>query len=449
MIGAALPLWNLLARCAPTSISTLFSRNFLIAFAAVLPLPASCWPALPVGMEAQSESSRIFVKNLPPSLKDADFQKHFPKAGPVTDARLLAHRRIGYVGYKTPEAARHAIKHFNCTFIKMSKIHVEIAQAVGAVGAQRGEGGSTARYREHSEGADRKRKRSDGYEESRGEKPEAKTMEKPEARTRKQPNPKLNEFLEVMQSGARSKVWSNEDHAVLAPAKAQMQPTPALPPEGASDGEYEAVPKKQKTRNAGEGQRNLSVEGAPPILGNFSRQPREPSPDADVVDGTGRSQGAQALLALEGLKDADAGPPRSDADWLRSRTSRLLGLEDEDGSDKEASDDDGTARDGQHVKGRTAAARDSIDEQGGGSQPAEKAASDASSQTDVDLHEPISPKPVQEQPLPEQSSGRLFVRNLSYDTTEQDLWDYFTQFGSLEEVSTGAFFLWRLYVMST
>lgn len=44
--------------------------------------------------------------------------------------RLLPKRRIGYIGYKTPDEAAHAVKYFNKSYIRTSKIGVEIAQAV-------------------------------------------------------------------------------------------------------------------------------------------------------------------------------------------------------------------------------------------------------------------------------------------------------------------------------
>jgi multiple RNA-binding domain-containing protein 1 len=75
-------------------------------------------------------SSRIFVRNLPASLTDDDFRKHFSHKDAVTDAKLLRHRRIGYVGYKTPEQAASAVKYFNKSFIRMSKISVELARTV-------------------------------------------------------------------------------------------------------------------------------------------------------------------------------------------------------------------------------------------------------------------------------------------------------------------------------
>lgn len=77
-----------------------------------------------------SRSTRIFVRGLPPKFTDTDFKSHFAKQGAVTDAKLIPSRRIGYVGYKTAEEAAAAVKYFNKTFIRMSRIWVEIARPV-------------------------------------------------------------------------------------------------------------------------------------------------------------------------------------------------------------------------------------------------------------------------------------------------------------------------------
>lgn len=67
---------------------------------------------------------------MPLTISEEEFRKHFASKHQITDAKLIAHRRIGYVGYKTPEDAKAAVKYFNKTFIRMSKIGVELARAV-------------------------------------------------------------------------------------------------------------------------------------------------------------------------------------------------------------------------------------------------------------------------------------------------------------------------------
>ena len=76
-------------------------------------------------------SSRIFIKGLPPTISEDDFKKHFSAKFQVTDAKLIPHRRIGYVGYRSPEDAAAAVKYFNKSFIRMSRIGVEVARPVG------------------------------------------------------------------------------------------------------------------------------------------------------------------------------------------------------------------------------------------------------------------------------------------------------------------------------
>ncbi len=77
-------------------------------------------------------SSRIFVRGLPPNLTNEEFKKHFSKQQAITDAKLISHRRIGYVGYNSPEDALKAVKYHNRSFIRMSKLAVELARPVRA-----------------------------------------------------------------------------------------------------------------------------------------------------------------------------------------------------------------------------------------------------------------------------------------------------------------------------
>jgi RNA-binding proteins (RRM domain) len=80
------------------------------------------------------QSSRIFVKNLPPNITESDFRKHFAVQGrQVTDVKLYPSRRIGFIGYKSAEDAAWAVKYFNKTFIRLSRIAVDLAKPVGLV----------------------------------------------------------------------------------------------------------------------------------------------------------------------------------------------------------------------------------------------------------------------------------------------------------------------------
>lgn len=72
----------------------------------------------------------MFVSGLPPAFSNDQLKNHFSSRFQTTDAHVLPKRRIGFVGFKSPEAAKEAADYFNKTFIKMSKISVEIARPV-------------------------------------------------------------------------------------------------------------------------------------------------------------------------------------------------------------------------------------------------------------------------------------------------------------------------------
>ncbi len=72
----------------------------------------------------------MFVSGLPPTLSNDQLKKHFATRFQVTDAHVLPKRRIGFVGFKSPEVAQQAVSYFNKTFMKMSKISVDIAKPV-------------------------------------------------------------------------------------------------------------------------------------------------------------------------------------------------------------------------------------------------------------------------------------------------------------------------------
>lgn len=76
------------------------------------------------------ENTRVFVSGLPPSCSNDQLRKHFAGRFQVTDAHVLPKRRMGFVGFKNQEAAQQAVTHFNRTYMKMSKIMVDMARSV-------------------------------------------------------------------------------------------------------------------------------------------------------------------------------------------------------------------------------------------------------------------------------------------------------------------------------
>lgn len=109
----------------------------------------------------QTEISRVFVSGLPPKFTSEQLATHFGSNYKVTDAHVIADRRIGFVGFVDSTAAQNAAQHFNRTYIRMSRITVDLAKPVEF---SRAKGGNPApvfqrTQREHTVDESRKRKR--------------------------------------------------------------------------------------------------------------------------------------------------------------------------------------------------------------------------------------------------------------------------------------------------
>ncbi|KAI5783518.1 hypothetical protein FPQ18DRAFT_356294 [Pyronema domesticum] len=322
-------------------------------------------------------STRIFVKGIPPGFTEAGFRAHFEKQGELTDVRLIPHRRIGYIGYKTTEAAEAAVKYFNRSYIRMSKISVELAKSVSEsqklvpktyerqATAPTGKQGQSAT----ATSANSLKRKADASEENAQE----------------PPNKKLQEFMEVMGASSKSNTWSNADHAASHATVPVVEATE-------EDDEYvDLVPLKT---------------APPPVVA--------PTP-LPITQTTTTPMDTQDTDMQESNEEAKA--PVSDADWLRSRTSRLLDLTD-----------DVPAILTSNVQSTPA--------------PVVASTPNVAVQPAPVPVQAVQPITVDEPKLSEtekaistiEQSGRLFVRNLPYTATEDDIRLHFSTYGELQEV---------------
>lgn len=79
-------------------------------------------------------SSRIIIKNIPPSCTQDDIERHFGSDA-TTDVKLVVNkegrsRRIAFIGYREASDASAAVDRWNKTFIGSCKIQVELAAAI-------------------------------------------------------------------------------------------------------------------------------------------------------------------------------------------------------------------------------------------------------------------------------------------------------------------------------
>jgi len=212
-------------------------------------------------------------------------------------------------------------------------------------------------------------------------------------------DPKLKEFLEVMWPKSKPKTWEAEETQAPAieepPRKVQAL---ELPEEG-SDSEYDVVPKKPLKKATSPLPNNTVVTVVPAAEA-------EPS---ESLDTEAQNKPTPVRDELEATDD----------DWLRSRTNRLLDLvEPADAFAKKGSNN------GFQLPSPLEIPED-----------VEIANSQEITTEQAIEHEVPSDGP---DPTIEaiQARGRLFVRNLPYSATEDDLRKHFETYGVLEEVFT-------------
>ncbi|XP_069353654.1 probable RNA-binding protein 19 isoform X2 [Eulemur rufifrons] len=80
--------------------------------------------------------SRLIVKNLPNGMKEERFRQLFAAFGTLTDCSLKftkdgKFRKFGFIGFKSEEEAQTALNHFNKSFIDTSRITVEFCKSFG------------------------------------------------------------------------------------------------------------------------------------------------------------------------------------------------------------------------------------------------------------------------------------------------------------------------------
>ncbi|RSL71387.1 hypothetical protein CEP53_001506 [Fusarium sp. AF-6] len=339
-------------------------------------------------------SSRIFIKGLPPNISEAEFRKHFSAKGrEITDVKLIPQRRIGYVGYKTSEDATKAVKYFNKSYIRMSKIAVETARPISDPALHKGQNTSHSNHGSAGTGT------GTGTITKGTERPIVKDSDaSSKKRKRDEPqtsDPKLREFLQVMKTGGEGALEdatnaNQGDGASAIPA--------AVVPEEDSDDEYEQIPTRR------EKQRRIEAPEKVPTLESLAPQTTESSE-------TKQTDLEQPTVVAE------------DDDWLRSRTNRLLDLVDPD--ELERTPAQGHAvKETSHAEGGDVVNSPQANPSDEDEMTAEERAVEASG------GEP--PKDDSLEAI--RRTSRLFVRNLPYSATEEDLRGTFEQFGTLEEV---------------
>ena len=167
--------------------------------------------------------SRLIVKNLPKNITEERVKSIFGEMGQLTDLKLKftkngVFRRFAFIGFKTHTEAERALKHFNNTFIDISKIQVDVCKDLGDESTPR----PWSKYSEKSSAFQKKfekaeKRKRDMEGKLRGRKSE----EVVEIKRKKNRSALLSdelendssfqEFLEVHKSQSAKNLWSNDE----------------------------------------------------------------------------------------------------------------------------------------------------------------------------------------------------------------------------------------------
>ncbi|KAL2244495.1 UNVERIFIED_CONTAM: putative RNA-binding protein 19 [Sesamum indicum] len=323
----------------------------------------------------------------------------FSQKGEVTDAKLMRtkdgkSRQFGFVGFRTDHEAQEAINYFNKSFMDTCRITCEIARKVGDPNMPRPWSQHSLKKKENSS---EEEKRVTSSKDSKTVVLEGKSKKSKNKKDDENDDPQLQEFLQVMQHRSRSKLWAND--TLAAPSLEQS--------------EIASANKVQMTKGRGE---NLDGEDT----------------DLEGIKGEGTvlSEKQEADKPNNLVHDEVI----SDMDYFRSRIKNRW-------SDSESSDDEGSTDGNEHGDGDDDDSTDSQNKSNHGPLQdtlefdVSRGEAEDGSSGEHGINNSVDPSSSQENKNEEVlESGRLFIRNLPYTATEEELEEHFSKYGTISQV---------------
>jgi multiple RNA-binding domain-containing protein 1 len=376
----------------------------------------------------------------------------------ATDAKIMklksgVSRKFGFIGFSTPEAAERARKYMNQSYLDTSKISVELAVQKGSEELERPWSKHSKGSSKNPETAQEKQDETDALKKDKEvKKKTAKTkavsdrlppelMGLSEAEIAKlSKDPKFKEFMDLMGKKGAKKFWENDlmDIAPIATKNADD-----------SDEDEEAF------ANPSMDTLSRKVKGD----GSASEGGEEGSDEEEEVD--------DAYTAIK--KEKEKALKVSDKDYITARQTDNFDSSDEEGGeddddegesntnaamtlmgvdgDEESGDDNDSDSDNvvpiKKVSGKMSAAKiaaakvvmEDKEETKEGEEEDEDNEGDSDSEEEEKVEEDTETKKMREEADTIGATGRLFLRNLSYSITTDDLRGYFGHFGDLSEVT--------------
>ncbi|KAL5539196.1 hypothetical protein UlMin_045233 [Ulmus minor] len=324
--------------------------------------------------------SRICVKNLPKHVAEDRLRDIFSQKGEITDVKLKRttdgkSRQFAFIGFRTEPEAQEAIKYFNKSYLDTSRIQCEIALKVGDPNIPRP-------WSRHSQ-----KKEDNATKDGKklADPKEAKGKKKHPGKESDNADPQLQEFLQVMQPRVKSKLWAND--TLITPTADQN-----------SEVKDKQIPKKK-----------AAIEKSTPII--------------TELDGDGQKENGSSVRQANQSQNPAHDDIISDMDYFKSRVNKNWSDSDSSDSDNDDKDNDGSLNDQIAQEEVPEKQVNTLETDLSGEGDKEQSSQEDS---DGEVHNEDEKEALE--------PSRLFVRNLPYTATEEELEELFSRFGSVSEV---------------
>ncbi|CAL5030112.1 unnamed protein product [Urochloa decumbens] len=371
-------------------------------------------------------SSRLCVKNLPKGADERRLREVFSRKGEVTDAKVIRtkdgkSRQFAFIGFRTNEDAEEALKYFNNTYIDTCKITCEVARKIGDPDAPRPWSRHSLKKSEYG-----KDKASAGAVDAplKSTKVKGTSADVRGSKGSIANDPKLQEFLEVMQPRSKAKMWANDTTGTLNAV--------------ATDGVETTKESKRPQKD---------------VPGSESDASSEDSSDEEMTNDPS-SENALEEQQTESKQDNDI----TDADFFKSKIKKNWSdseSDDEDSGDRSNSttDDENSSDESQDADNQLVDLKGNLDKKINVDKdfsvqhtelqevedPDNKESEDLDSrQKEIRIREDKDNEDEDASLITDEKklaleTGRLFFCNLPYATTEDDLVELCSQYGDVEQ----------------
>ncbi|EPX72304.1 RNA-binding protein Mrd1 [Schizosaccharomyces octosporus yFS286] len=349
--------------------------------------------------------SRIIVKNLPSYYEKEQLSKYLKSQSnldvEITDVSVAktkdgVSRRFAFIGFKNEQDAEKTVRYLDRSFIDSSRVQVRVALDYQTANEKlRPWSKHSAKTKElktiEQEKKIQKQKELEEKEKERHEKKLKRkfidTLQDDKART----------FLQLSTATSNSRTWDNEDYT--------LNNQPSVAETNEEDDEYQELPFAKRQQTDKDEQPVSDKYGASMVIDGRPQ---------DVVEDTEGNDESDADRDDSNKSGEDTEhtekKPLSDEEWLRLHRTRIRENEEE----TQAGED-------QNVSEAAAPSEVKLSE-------AEKPSSSHEEEAQPEMND-------YDQTIEKiEETKRLFLRNLTYSCTEEDISAHFQRFGALEQV---------------